>query len=241
MSSADPSQFFWLALFCAPPLLIALLFAFRTHTSKDTGPIREGNPLYKRDALPIPQEAVLRPLLHLTRTQSDADLRALILGLRHMPLKDTAFILRRYQHSSDPELQLYSQSILQEKQEGLQSCFGRLLPRATPESPALLASCLEAGLALAASPLTPDTERAAVLRKIFPKADLVRQAGVTHPRAVHAAARFCLLTHQIDHAEELRQRLPGRSPLHDSLGALVRHHAPILRPPPPLTARYYIQ
>jgi hypothetical protein len=240
MSSVDASHLAWLALFCAPPLVIALLFAIRRHTPADSGPIRLGNPLFKAGTPPLPQEAALRPLLELTRTQSDADLRALILGLRHLPPRDTAFILRRYQHSDDPELQLYSQCALQESQESLQAIFSRLLPRAAQQAPAILASCIETGLSLAASPLTPEAERAAVLRKLFPKADAVRQSGLTHPRAVHAAARFCLVTHQIEPAEQLCRRLPAGSPLHESLTALLRHHAPILHPPPKPAPRYSI-
>ncbi|HSI65298.1 MAG TPA: hypothetical protein VLE43_19380, partial [Candidatus Saccharimonadia bacterium] len=131
-------------------------------------------------------------------------------------------------------------SILQEKQEQLQSAFTKLLPRATQESPATLASCIEAGLCLVSSPLTPDPERAAVLRKIFPKVEVVRVSGTTHPRAVFAAARFCLLTRQVGIADELRGRLPAASPLWDSLTALVKHHAAILHPPPPLTSGYTI-
>lgn len=241
MTSADLPPFVWLVLLCAPPLAVVLLLCLAPRRPDNAGPIRTGNPMLKPGALPEHQDAVLSPLLHLTRTHSDADLRALILGLRHMPLKDTAFILRRYQHSADPELQLYSQSILQEKQEGLQHDFARLLPRATQDSPANLASFIEAGLSLADSPLTPDSELESILRKVFPKAELVVTSGIVHPRAVAAATRFCTRTHQIKQAEALAARLPAGSPLLESISALVKHQKAVLHPPPPLTSRYKIQ
>ncbi len=240
MIFSPPYQLLWLALLCAPPVLIALAFALRARKPPNGGDIRIGNPMFKPHALPPIQDAVLSPLLHLTRTQSDADLRSLILGLRHMPLTDTAYILRRYQHSADPELQIYSQSILQQKQEQLQSAFAQLLPRANPESPAILASCIEAALHLASSPLTPESERIAVLRKSAPKAEAVSASGTTHPRAVFAAAKFCLLIRLVSRAEELCARLPVASPLWDALSASVRHQAAILHPPPPLTSGYSI-
>lgn len=241
MNPADLPALAWLAILCAPPLLIALLLGFTPRRPDNGGPVRIGNPMLKKQAVPVLHDAELRPLLYLTRTQSDADLRALILGLRHMPLKDTAFILQRYRHSADPELQLHSQGILQEKQEQLQATFTRLLARATPDSPANLASFIEAGLNLIASPLTPESEHAAILRKIFPKAEALRNSKITHPRAVFAAARFCLRTRQVAHAGELLARLPQGSPLHGSLSALVTHHAAILHPPPPLTSGYQMQ
>jgi hypothetical protein len=241
MQSTDTSQFLWLALLCSPPLLIALLFAFRMRIPAETRPIREGNPLYRPDSLPVPREPVLRPLIHLTRVMTGAELRPFIIGLRHMPVGSTAHILRRYQHSSDPELQLYAQSVLQEQQEKLQLEFSRLLQHGDAQSPAILASCIEAGLALIESPLTPEPERAAILRKLLPKAQAMRHSGTRHPRGVFAAARFCLITRRIDQADELRALLPKGSPLHDSLTALCRHHAPILLPPPPLTSGYVIQ
>lgn len=197
--------------------------------------------MLKRGVLPVPQSAVLSPLLHLTRTQSDADLRALILGLRHMPITDTAFILRRYLHSTDPELQLYSQSILQEKQGHLQTTFARFLPLATNEAPAHLATCIEAGMHLAQSPLTPDSEFEAIMRKVGPKAELVLSSGLTHPRALAAATRFFARSKQIEQAEAVLARLPKESPLYQSTSALVTHHKAILNPPPPLTSGYTIQ
>jgi hypothetical protein len=235
------SQWFWLAVLCSPPLLIALAFALRSQQSSVADGIRIGNPMLEAGTLPAVHAAELRPLLRLTRTQDDAALRQLILGLRHMPLSDTAFILRRYQHSSDPELQLHSQCILQEKQEQLHAGFARLLPLATQDSPANLASCIEAGLRLASSPLTAPSERASVLRKVAPMTDAICSSRMTHPRAVFAAARFCLLTREVAQADELRARLPEGSPLHDSLTALVTHHAAVQRPPPPLTAAYTIR
>ena len=231
----------WLAILCAPPLLVVIVLSLLPKRSSNGGPVRLGNPLLKRDVLPAPQSAVLSPLLHLTRTQSDADLRALILGLRHMPITDTAFILRRYLHSSDPELQLYSQSILQDKQGHLQSAFARFLPLATVEAPAHLASCIEAGLNLAKSPLTPDSEFEAIMRKVAPKAELVLSSDITHPRALAAAARFFARSSQIEQAESLLARLPKGSPLQQSVSALVTHHKAILHPPPPLTSGYTIQ
>lgn len=241
MQPGGVSHLVWLVLLCSPPILIAVLFMLRSHRPPDTGTIRTGNPMLKPRDVPPLQDAVLQPLLHLTRTQSDADLRAIILGLRHMPLEETAFILRRYLHSTDPELQLYSQSILQEKQERLQSDFARFLKLAgDTRGPAHVASCIEAALDLVASPLTPGTERTAVLRKARPHVEFILTSGSAHPRSVFAAARLCLRVKDVDHAEELRARLPVASPLWDSLTSLVEHEISILRPPPPLTTGYSI-
>lgn len=238
---AELPQLVWLALLCSPPLVIALVCALRRRTIPEAGDIRIGNPMFTPGMLPAHREAEVHPLLHLARTRSDAGLRALIVGMRHLPLNDTAFILRRYQKSDDAELQLYSQCILREKQERLQSAFARLLPLAVLASPGMMASCIEAGLELATSPLTPGAERDSVLRKLLPVIEASRNPDVKHPRTLFAGARYCLLTRETRQAEELRDRLPTDSPLRETLAALVAHHAAIQNLQTPLAPRYMIR
>ncbi|MFZ4763569.1 MAG: hypothetical protein ACOYMN_01345, partial [Roseimicrobium sp.] len=172
MNFAEWMPYVWLLTLCLLPVLWALLLAIWPRRVVDYGPMNQGNPM---SAVGIPDHVppVLQPLLQLTRTQSDADLRALIIGLRHMPIAQTAPILRRYLHSRDPELQLFSQSILQEKQDVLLRDFSRMQALATEQAPANLASFLEAGVSLMDSPLTPESEHPGILHKLLPKAELV--------------------------------------------------------------------
>ena len=240
MNPAELHPGVWLALLGAAPLVFTLFCLALPSRKTNGGTIRTGNPLLKPGAIPHAQEPVLRPLLHLTRTLSDQDLRALILGLRHLPLAQTFSILRRYQHHPDPELQLHAQSILQEKQAALQRALTQLLPKAGADD-ASAASALEAALSLFASPLTPESEQAAILAKAFPCASAVLQQRVRHPRAVSAAARLFLQTGHIAEAQELLTRLESGSPLHTTLMRQVGHRASVLHPPEPLTASYQIQ
>jgi hypothetical protein len=242
MSFTDHPQLVWLVLLCSPPLALALLLAAWRQRTTDAGDIRLGNPLFRPGAVP-PQSprAELRPLLKLTRMHRDSDLRALVIGLRHLPLRDSSFLLRRYQKSSDPELQLYAQSILQQRQEDLQQVLAQFLPLATEQSPAFLASSIEACLQILASPATSEPERDALLRKLAPKARLVCESRMTHPRAAFNAARFYLADGELDRAEELAARLPAESPLRHALDAQLRHHAAVQSPPPRESPRYTIR
>lgn len=241
MNLAEIPPILGLCLLCLPPVIFTVALGLLPRRSQENGVILSGNPmLHNGNGIPAHVEPVVRPLLYLTRTHSDADLRALILGLRHMPITQTAPILKRYLHSPDPELQLYAQSILQEKQAKLQHDLARLLDLPAPVPPANLASCIEAGLNLMDSPLTPESEHGGILRKLYPKSEQVLRSDLTHPRALFAAARFCLRTHQVTHACELHDRLAPGCPLHETLGRLIAHHAAILHPPPPPTTGYQI-
>lgn len=239
---ADLTPLFWLMLMCLPPVAFAVALTVMPRRSPDYGPMLIGNPLFgsSKNGMPSHVPAVNDPLLRLTRIQSDADLRAIVFGLRHLPIHQTAPILRRYLHSHDPELQLFSQAVLQDKQDRLQREFARLTA-SSPDSPANLASCIEAGLSLMDSPLTPDSEHAGILRKLFPKAEQVLRSDISHPRALFATARYCLRTHQVSHAQELHDRLERDCPLQQELARLITHQAFILHPPEAMTSGYAIQ
>lgn len=243
MNMADLTPLLWLLLMCLPPVAFAFVLCALPRRAPDHGPMLAGNPLTASsgNGMPAHQPAVSDPLLRLTRIQSDSGLRAIVYGLRHLPIHQTAPILRRYLHSQDPELQLFSQAVLQDKQDRLQRDFARLTSPATTGSPANLASTIEAGLSLMDSPLTPDSEHAGIFRKLYPKAEQVLRSDISHPRALFTTARYCLRTHQISHARELHDRLEPGCPLQQELARLITHQAFILHPPEAMAAGYAIQ
>ena len=240
---ADMMPLLWLLLMCLPPVAFAVVLSVMPRRAPDYGPMLTGNPLIgsSNNGMPAHVPAVNDPLLRLTRIQSDADLRAIVFGLRHLPIHQTAPILRRYLHSHDPELQLFSQAVLQDKQDRLQREFARLTASSSANSPANLASSIEAGLSLMDSPLTPDSEHSGILRKLYPKAEQVLRSDISHPRALFATARYCLRTHQVSHAQELHDRLEPGCPLQQELARLITHQAFILHPPEGMTSGYAIQ
>ena len=243
MNMADMTPLLWLLLLCLPPVVFAVVLSVMPRQAHDYGPMLTGNPLIStsKNGIPAHVPAVTDPLLRLTRTQSDSGLRALVFGLRHLPINQTAPILRRYLHSYDPELQLFSQAVLQDKQDRLQREFARLTGPSGSDSPANLASSIEAGLSLMDSPLTPDSEHAGIFRKLYPKAEQVLRSDISHPRALFTTARYCLRTHQVSHAQELHDRLEPGCPLQQELARLITHQAYILHPPEAMTAGYAIQ
>ncbi len=230
----------WAAVFCAPLVALVLVLQALPKNSRETGGIRVGNPLLQGEVIPSHVPASLQPIIHLARIQGDADLRALATGLRHLPLAQTAPLLRRFVKSSNPDLQLYAQSSLQEGQAALQETFTRLGSIAASGSPAVLASFVEAGLSLLDSPLTPESEHGAILARMHERVAPVLP-DLQHPRAAYAAASLYLRLGQPAAARALHSRLPQGSPLALKLGAMVAHKELVQSPPQAVSSGYVIR
>ena len=222
------------------PMLLALVLGMLPEREDNIGPIRIGNPLLKDEDGAINEPPIRQPLLSLTRVLEESRLREMILGLRFLPIAKTAPILKRYLHSTDAELQLYAQSIMQEGQEKLQGIFARLQPLATPASPANTASFIGAGLRLLDSSLTPESEHAAIIGRMSVSAAAVLGSDEKHSRLVVEAGRHFVRLHQFEEAGEMLARLPAKSPLHRTLRVLLGHTSSIVNPQPPLSVGYDI-
>ena len=241
MQLTDLQLYLLLGALCFAPLVVVLLLGFLPMRVREENVIVVGNPLLNDEDASATKHILRKPLLHVMRVLSEDQLRELILGLRFLPVAQTAPFLKRYLGSSDAELQLYSQSILQNGQEKLQATFTQMQTLAMPESPANVASFLGAGLRLLASPLTPESEHASILQKMQKEALQALNPMVTHPRLVHEAACFFIRTKDFAAAYSLLSRLPAQSPLHESLNRLLQHHYRIARPPEPHSVRYQIR
>lgn len=237
-TTADWHPALWLAVFCAPLLAVALVLGCMPRRHDEPGDMRIGNPLLRGENHTHIAAAQPMPLVHLVRTLGDAGLRHLVTGMRHLPLHETAPILRRQLKSLDPELQLYAQCVLQEGQAALQNRFQALAQKATDgKSTAILAWFLEAALSLLQSPLTPASEHAVIIEKaqeiLVPRLD-----ELNHPRALHAAAMYFLQLKQPGMAEAMHSRLPAGSPLHTDLTPRIAHVASIQNPAPAVSSGY---
>lgn len=240
LTTLDWHPALWLAAFCVPLLAVALVLGCLPRRQESSGDIRMGNPLLRGENHALPPLAQPMPLVHLCRTLGDAALRPVVTGMRHLPLPETAPLLRRQLRSTDPEVQLYAQCVLQEGQTALQNRFQSLVEKAASRnSPAILASFLEAGLALLQSPLTPASEHAVMISRMHEILS-PRVEGLHHPRALHAAAMYFLQRKQPAMAETMQSRLPVGSPLHADLVARIAHVSAILNPPPALGSRYLV-
>ncbi len=240
MQLTDLHLYALLLALCLLPLALVLFLGFLPMRNGEKSVILKGNPLLNNEDHSATRPVSTKPLLHVMRVLSEDQLRKLILGLRFLPVAQTAPFLKRYLGSSDAELQLYSQSILQNGQEKLQATFTRMQELAVPESPANIASFIGAGLRLLASPLTPESEHAAILQKMQKAALLTLNPLVTHPRLVHEAACYFIRMKDFAAAHSLLSRLPTDCPLHETLNRLLQHHYRIARPPEPHSIRYHI-
>ena len=222
LSMLDLHPVAWMLALCVPMGVLLLALHALPNREADSGEIRVGNPLLQGNPVPAHVPPILQPLLHQTRTLSDADLRPLVTGLRHLPLHKTAALLRRCAQSTDPVLQLHAQSVMQEQQEKLQGDFRRLAAKSDRENPANLAHFLEAGLALLESPLTPVSEHAAIGARIQTSMQNSGE-GLQHPRALYAASRCFLKLGSVPEARAMHARMVPGSPLAQHLGRILTH------------------
>jgi hypothetical protein len=222
------------------PVLLILLLGLLPRKLEDFGEIEIGNPLLLDDDASMNEPPLFEPLIHLTRTMEEPQLRSLMLGCRFLPVEKAAPILKRYLHSSDAELQLYAQGIMQDGQGKLQSRFADMQVLAKPDAPASTASFLAAGLRLLDSPLTPESERSAIFAKLRGPAEATLATEVTHPRLAFEAGRYCIRIDNLDDAGRMLTSLPKGSPLQATLRTLLDHRLNILDPMSPLSERYDI-
>jgi hypothetical protein len=240
LTALDWHPALWLAAFCVPLLAVALVLGCMPRRRDSLGEICIGNALLRGESHALPPTGQPRPLVHLCRTLGDAGLRPLVTGMRHLPLHEAAPLLRRQLKSTDPEVQLYAQCVLQEGQAALQNRFQSLAAKTvTMTSPALLASFLEAGLALLQSPLTPASEHATIITRMQEVLS-PRLEELTHPRALHAAAMYFLQLKRPAMAESMQARLPAGSPLHTDLAPRIAHVSAIQNPPPAVSSGYHV-
>ncbi len=223
------------------PVLIALLCRLLPQVPQASLQFRTGNPLLSDQRLPRQSAPLLQSYAQAARLHRHADLADLVTGMRHLPLKETAPVLRRFQKSLEPSLELHAQSILQTQQESLQATFARLLPAANESNEAKLASYLEAGLSLLSSPQTQESEHPAIVNKLSAVIASTTVAKSDHPRLLYNAALVCLRELKLAEARTFLLRLPAGCPLHANAAAKLVHAVCVHHPPQPLTAGYSIQ
>lgn len=166
-----------------PPAIAWMLGFFGSSAAKEKMRIVT-RPL-SLDADPEAEPPVTACLLHLSRTQSAAELRDLAVGLRHQPVEQAAPLLRHFMRSPDPELSLYAQSLLQAEAESLRSQFGNLQASARSGNSRAAATVIESGLRLASAALCAQDERDQRLRELSVLAD---ELAAKLPRTPRLAA-----------------------------------------------------
>jgi hypothetical protein len=193
------------------PIVISVIISVVPSIRKEATDTVVGNPLHNAPLAPK-GDVLTQPYVHLTRVLDVPDLSGSILGLRHLPIAKTAPILDRHVHGSDPALQLYAQSILQQGQDDLHLRFQQLLEKPSTDS-RMACWLLETGLTLASPALSSQAERVTWLERLVSlAADRLGKAPPT-PGLVAAAARIFLAAGKNAEALRLAQALPEDSPL----------------------------
>ncbi len=168
-----------------PPVIAWSLGFFGSSAAREK--MRILNRPLSLDAVPEAGPAVASCLLHLSRTQSAAELRDFAVGLRHLPVEQAAPLLRHFMRSSDPELSLCSQSVLQAGVEQLRSQFGDLQGSARSGNSRAAATVIESGLRLASPALCAQDEWEQRLRELAALADELSAKCPATPRLRAAA------------------------------------------------------
>lgn len=209
------------ALVLALPIVISIMITVVPTRRKEATDTVLGNPLHNAPLAPK-GDSLAQPYVHLTRVLDVSELSGYILGLRHLPIDKTAPILDRHVNGSDPALQLYAQSILQQGQDDLQLRFQQLLEKPATD-PRMACWLLETGLTLASPNLNSEAERMTWIdRLVTLAADRLSQAPPT-PGLIAAATRILLAAGQSDHATKLAGQLPSGSPLAAQLQTQAAH------------------
>lgn len=215
-----------LAVLCILPLLVGYVLTLLPSKPVNGDDLETGNPFTAAVEMPPHVKPVMEPLIHLMRYRTDKELREAAQGLRHFPIQDTAPLLQRLLLHEDPMLQIFAQSILQDKQEDLQKDFAN---RAMVGDERAAADRIRAGLNLVQSPLTPDTEKPAILKQLLPLVEAAAASGVgSLPRLWYAAGCVSLLLQRLDLVERFIALLPPGSPFQDDLIKRLNHQAAIL-------------
>lgn len=215
-----------LAGLCILPLVVGYVLTLLPSKQVNGDDLETGNPFTATVEMPAHVKPVMEPLIHLMRYRTDKELREAAQGLRHFPIHDSAPLLERLLLHEDPMLQIFSQGILQDKQERLQKNFAT---RVVITDERMAADRIRAGLNLIQSPLTPDTEKPAILKQLLPLVEASDTSGVgSLPRLWHAAGRVSLLLQRLDLTERFIALLSPGSPFQDDLIKRLNHQAAIL-------------
>jgi hypothetical protein len=208
------------------PLAVIRLVAIIPLRRIEAGGMTVGNPLHQApytDAI-----GVAWPLVSLSRRYGNGEMEGLLLGLRHLPIEDTAPLLGRYVRCSDPALQLYAQSILAQGRDQLHSTLVHL-ERSPPDDARAASWLLETGLRLAHPSLTGAAERPGLLHSLARQAT-ERLATCEHtPSLLANAVRVFLSIGRAGDAHVLVEELPEDSLLRAALAPAVAHELHLQR------------
>ena len=210
-----------LAILAALPLLGTWLIVLVPSRRRESSGLVIGNPL---EAAPLPPIApvVSRPLVHLIRSLSGSEIEGFILGLRHLPVEQSAPLLTRFVNGSEPALQLYAQGILQQSRESLTAQFHQLqkLPADEPRTSTWL---LEAGLRLAHPSLCGPTERPGFIAHLVAIAAQRLHATEPSPALLSKAAEVFLQAGLLDEAQAALDVLHKPALTGENLAAQLIH------------------
>jgi hypothetical protein len=211
-----------LALAAALPLLLSWLVALVPRRRKEVSNVILGNPLSKA-ALPVEQVTTLKPLLHLSRALTGNDIRGFIVGARHLPIEHTAPMMSRYVKGSDPALQLYAQSVLQDGVGKLQQ-WQQQLEKAAPSDQRATAWLIEVGLSLAHPHLASPADRSALLAQLKGRAKATL-SHTPHPSShlLSALVELALESQLPAQAQQFLAMLPEGSQLKQTLQPAITH------------------
>lgn len=216
-----PSEEMLLAVIALVPVLIAWAFGLFSSAAENSGSIRMGNPL-RVGAEVFEHDPAHESVLHLSRTESVTDLRDLALGLRNAPVEHAAPLLKHFMQSADPELALFSQSMLQQGRERLQATCGQLQSHLDQTDPRIAASLLESSLRLVSPALTTSGEREGRIQQLAKKA-ADQLASCEHtPRLLAACARVFLAAGFPEKADAVVSAMPEDSALRMALDPEIR-------------------
>lgn len=210
-----------LGLITLAPIFVAWALGLFASKPEKKGVITTGNPLRAHGEV-FEHDPVHESVLHLSRTENADELRGLALGLRHSPVAVAAPLLKHFMQSADPELALFSQSILQQGREKLQSTLNQLQNHHEPHDPRVAASLLETSLQLASPTLTAPGERDGRVQQIARKAGELLAACAHTPRLLAVCARVFLAAGDSEKAGSLVRSMPGDSELRRTLEPQVR-------------------
>ena len=219
-----------LAALALIPVALAWGMGFFGSRSEEVSRITTQSPLGTHEDH-APHDVLLTPLVHISRTDRAEDQRNLALGLRQVRVEQAAPLLRHFMRSTDPELALFSQSILQQGREQLQSRYNQLRTHAEPTDPRIAASLLETGLRLASLTLITPEERRTQLQVLNKKAHEHLTTCAPTPRLLAACVRVLLSSGDVASAADTMARLPEGSAFRRALAPQVEiglHQSQIL-------------
>ena len=210
-----------LALLAILPLLGTWLIVLVPCRRRESSGLIVGNPLEAVPLAPI-ATVVSKPLVHLIRSLSGNEIEGFILGLRHLPVEQSAPLLTRFVNGSDPALQLYAQGILQQSREELTAQFHKLqkLPADEPRTATWL---LETGLRLAHPSLCGPTERPGFIAHLVAIAAQRLHTSEPSPALLSKAAEVFLHAGLLDEAQAALDVLPKSSLSGKHLAAQLVH------------------